>query len=365
MSKVENLDQVAVFGGAGNMGRLTVELFQNLGYPTVVVDPKEPNSSTPAEAIESSRILFFSVLPVERIGEIILDNEDLFDERHIVLDNATIKRPLREAYQRLLARGVSICSTHPLCKHDQPLYGQKALKMPVGEKAAEATMIGDSLYRNAGMKVIDFDFGKHDTSMLAVQIPHIVQRAMGRTFEKMGVDMKFLQEIAPANFQLFDLSMWRTLVQDPQISAAIVANFIEIPEGQDVIAKMQESFGEVVGEEDRDKLAASFEETYINLGGEKIGPVMNESTTTVLERLANLAMRSFTFSITDDRAGSLAGKLQPIAERGVSITAIDSHRTKNKTRFEIGIDPVTSEETLQEILLTLQRMGCVVTEKPL
>lgn len=365
MSKLENLDQVAVFGGAGNMGGLTVELFRDLGHPTVVVDPKDSNPPTPAEAIESSRIIFFSVLPIERIGKIILDNEDLFDERHIVLDNATIKRPLRDAYQRLLARGVSICSTHPLCKHDQPLYGQKALKMPVGEKAAEATMIGDSLYRNAGMKVIDFDFDKHDTSMLAVQIPHIVQRVMGRTFEKMGVDVKFLQKIATANFQLYELSVWRTLIQDPYISALIVANFHESPEGLEIIDKMRTSFEEIIGETDRDKLAASFQSTYDNLGGAEIGPVMNERTITVLERLANLARRSFTFAITDDKAGSLVRRLIPIARRRVSITAVDSHRSKEQTRFDIGIDPATSEEKLREILLVLSKMDCTIIEKRL
>lgn len=366
MNKVENLDRVAVFGGAGNMGRLTVELFRNLNYPTVAVDPKDPDSLMPAEAIRSSRILFFSVLPVERIREIILDNEDLFDERHIVLDNATIKRPLRDVYQRLLARGVSICSTHPLCKHDQPLYGQKVLGMPVGDgvNSAEAKTIGDSIHENAGMELIEFDFDKHDQLMLAVQIPHIAQRVMGRTFEKMGVDVKFLQKIATANFQLYELSVWRTLIQDPQISAMIVANFHESPEGQEIIDKMRTSFEEIVGETDRNKLAASFQSTYDNLGGAEIGPVMNERTITVLERLANLARRSFTFVITDDKAGSLVRRLIPIARRRVSITAVDSHRSKEQTRFDIGIDPATSEEKLREVLLVLSKMGCTVIEKP-
>lgn len=156
---------VAVFGGAGNMGKLTVELFQNLGYSTLVVDPiKDPNSPTAAEAISKSDIVFFSVMPIENIPQIIFENEHLFHREQVVLDNTTFKRPLREAYARLLQRGVSITSTHPLCKHDQPLYGQTALIMQVGsdELSEKAWNIGESIYRNAGMKLVDFTFNRHD-----------------------------------------------------------------------------------------------------------------------------------------------------------------------------------------------------------
>ena len=357
---IENLDRVAVFGGAGNMGGLTVELFRKLSYPTVVVDPKDPNSLTPAEAIRSSRILFFSVLPIERIGKIILDNEDLFDERHIVLDNATIKRPLREAYQRLLSKGITIRSTHPLCKHDQPLYGQKVLGMPVGDGVnnAEAKTIGDSIHENAGMELIEFDFDKHDQLMLAVQIPHIAQRVMGRTFEKMGVDVKFLQKIATANFQLYELSVWRTLIQDPQISAMIVANFHESQEGLEIIDKMRTSFEEIVGETDRDKLAASFKRTFVNLGGQKFGPVMNEATTTVLETIANLRVRSMTLVTTDDQAGSLRRILLPFEEAKISLTQVRSSHTENGAiSFDIGVKADTDQEILATAILVLQQAG--------
>ncbi|MDO8640682.1 MAG: prephenate dehydrogenase/arogenate dehydrogenase family protein [Nitrosarchaeum sp.] len=354
--------KVAVFGGAGNMGKLTEELFQNCGYETLTVDPKDPNSPTPAEAINWADTIFFSVLPIEKISDIISANENLFNENHIVLDNATEKRPLLEAYTRLLQKGVAICSTHPLCKHDQPLYGQLALIMQVGsdEISGKAREIGNSIYRNAGMKIVDFKFENHDEALLSVQIPHLIHRMMGRTFEKMGVDMKFLQSIATANFNLYELSMWRTLVQDPAVSAMIVANFIETSEGQEIISLMRGSFEEIVSNRDEKVLAESFKETYFNLGGLEIGPGMNDKTITVLERLANLGMKSFSFITPDDSSGSLVKKLQPFVDERVSITAVDSHRGEGQIRFDIGIEPGTNEEQLQKIFSDLQKMGCTI-----
>lgn len=279
---------VAVFGGAGNMGGLIVRLFRDLGHPVLVVDPKDPNSSTAADAIRSSGIIFFSVLPIGAIDGIILGHEGLFDEGHRVLDNATVKRPFREAYQRLLLRGVPICSTHPLCKHDQPLHGQKALVMPVGGNATEARRIGESIYGNAGMELVDFPFEQHDVTMLLVQaIPHFMSRLTGRLFESIGVDMRLLQRIAPANFQLFNLGLWRTLNQKPEISAMIVSNLVGTPEGQAILAQIAEAFRDITGQ-NQEELTAAFAETFLALGGENFGPEMNYRTTEVLEMLAHL-----------------------------------------------------------------------------
>lgn len=196
------------------------------------------------------------------------------------------------------------------------------------------------------------------------QIPHPVMQIMARTFEKMGVDMKAVREIATANFNLFDLSLWRTIIQDPEVSGAIVWNFIETPQGREFFAKMRESFDEIIHMSSKQELIESLKSTYKNLGGEELGPGMNRKTTTVLERLANLGMKSFSFSTEDDNPGSLVQKLQPIAEKGVNITAADSHRGKGQIRFDIGIDPKTSKETLEAIFSKLESLGCTITEKP-
>ena len=278
--------QVAVFGGAGNMGKLTVKLFCDLGYKVISVDPKSPKSISAAEAIKKSQIIFFSVSPISQIKVIIKKNLKLFKD-HIILDNATIKQPLLEVYKTLNSKGASICSVNPLCKHDQPLIGQKVLLLEFGKNARKARAIAESLYKNAGMKTIPFAFKDHDQTMLFIQfIPHLVMRAVGRVFEKSSVDMNKIEEIASANFQLFNLSLWRTLVQDPHISSTIIHGSLEQPKSKKLVKEMKSILDELVEQINEKELSALLKKSYIKLNKKNIGRKMNKVTTNVLKQLA-------------------------------------------------------------------------------
>lgn len=357
-------NRVAIFGGDGNMGKVTVELFQNLGYEVISSDPKSPDSPKADEAVKTSSIVFFSVLPIEEISGIIEETRGLFGPSHIVLDNASVKKPLVEAYTRLEERGVSICSTHPLCKHDQPLHGQKALVLEVGSNAQRAKEVAEKLYKNAGMVTLPLSFEDHDRTMTVVQlVPHLVMRSIGQALERSGVDMSTLREIAPANFQLFNLSLWRTLVQDPNISETVIFNLLKNAEGQALAKKIKEAVQKVVATKEKGRLADMFDKDYRALNNEGIGDAMNEVTITVLERLANLQVKSITIETKEDRPGLLRDMLSPFEEHGVNLTAIDSHSRKNGIRFEIGIDEKTySPETLAAIVTSLQAMGYSIVE---
>ncbi|MFI5265520.1 MAG: hypothetical protein ACHQT7_02130, partial [Candidatus Levyibacteriota bacterium] len=171
-------NQAAVFGGNGNMGKLTQRLLKDVGFETTSPDPRNPSSPRPIDAIRGSRAIFFSVLPIEEIPKIIEATQDAFGPSHLVLDNASVKGPLRDTYSALEAKGVSICSTHPLFKPDQPTHGQKALIMPVGANSREARELAEKLYASAGIKLVHYSFGDHDKNMVVVQaLPHVVMRA--------------------------------------------------------------------------------------------------------------------------------------------------------------------------------------------
>ena len=357
-------NQVAVIGGEGNMGKVTVELFQSLGYQAIASDIKNPESPSAADAIGNSKIVFFSVLPVEEISRIVAEAENIFTPEHIVMDNASVKKPLIDAYKRLEAKGVSICSTHPLCKHDQPLHGQKALILDVGSNSRQAAEIAKRLYRNAGMVTIPLSFEDHDRTMTVVQlVPHLVMRSIGSALEKSGVDMQKLREIAPANFQLFNLSMWRTLVQDPRISATLISNLVRSEEGQFLAERIESAIAETLSTKEQDELAGIFGQTYSSLNQDGIGKTMNEDTTIVLERLANLDVKSMTIEVKGDRSGLLREVLLPFEKHGISLTAIDSHKSKDGIRFELGIDETTSTpESIMATVSALQKLGCSVAE---
>ena len=364
MSERLQENQVAVIGGEGNMGKVTVELFQSLGYQAISSDTKNPESPSISNAISGSKIVFFSVLPVEEIERIIAEAEDVFTPEHIVMDNASVKKPLVDAYRRLEAKGISICSTHPLCKHDQPLHGQKALILDVGSNSQQAAEIAERLYRNAGMVTIPLSFKDHDRTMTVVQlVPHLVMRSIGTALERSGVDMQKLREIAPANFQLFNLSLWRTLIQDPRISATIISNLASSEEGQALAQKIESAIGDILATKDREDLTAIFEQSFSGLNQGDISQTMNEATTTVLERLANLEVKSMIVEIKGNRPGLLRELLLPFEEQSISLTAIDSHKLKNGIKFELGIDETTATpKSIMATVAALKQMGYSVTE---
>lgn len=355
-------ENVAIIGGAGNMGRLTANLFRDIGMFPVVSDPKIPESPTPKEAIRGTRIVFFSILPFEEINRIVAETKDDFKADHIVLDNASLKKPLIEAFKLLNERGVSICSTHPLCKHDQPLHGQKVLIMDIGQNSAQAREIAERLYQNAGMVTIPFPLEKHDKTMTIFQlVPHLIMRVVGEILAKNGADMRALADIAPANFQLFNLSLWRTLVQDSRISATLIANLLKEDEGLVLANGIKEAIARVIEEKNERILSQAFEEAKSSLNKKNFGAEMNQTTTVVLERLANLRVRSLVIEVSNDRPGLLRQLLLPFEQAGISLTAIDSHKTQGRLRFEIGIDERTlTSKTLQDVTRVLQSIGCIV-----
>lgn len=353
---------VAVIGGLGRMGTVTRRIFEQSGYTPVISDIKDLTTTSVREAIRRSQIIFFSVLPIESIGNIIKANADIFDKDHRVMDNASLKNPLKEGYQLLDGKQVSICSTHPLCKHDQPLHGQGVFIAPFGQNPQEAILVAERVYKNAGMVLIRVDFDKHDSLSIPSQpLPHLINRAVGIVLADLGIDQTALDKIATANSRLFSLAVWRTLVQDPAISAVIVRDFLQKSEGIQIIKDIKDALDRILeASKTPDKLEQVFRETVEKLDPlGNIKPTMNERTITVLERLANLQLRSVAIEANEDRPGLLRAMLGPLEEAGINLNAIDSHQTDKVIRFHIGIE---SGKITPETLKRLESLGFKVID---
>lgn len=348
------------------MGRLTTTLFQHIGHETVVSDVANPNTLTPIEAIRSSRIVFFSVLPIAEIPKILAAAADIITPDHIILDNASSKTPLIQTLNNLANKGLSVCSTHPLCKHDQPLHGQKVLLMDVGPRPEQARHLAERLYTQAGMVVVEMPFEAHDHSMLIVQgLPHLLWRAVGEVYAKRGIDPEALQQIGTANFRLFDLAMWRTLIQMPEISSEIIRNFLDQEEGNQLVTDLQEAVTSIIASDDRTQLSESLRQDADQLDQNGIRTRMNEISTTVLEGLANLDVESLMVISPVDKAGVLEKMAGAFAKAGISLTEIRSHVSDGTVKFRIGIDEKTSNPTtLKRAITLLIRRGFAVIELP-
>ncbi|MDQ3098125.1 MAG: prephenate dehydrogenase/arogenate dehydrogenase family protein [bacterium] len=347
--EVNKNSKVVVFGGNGHMGKIAVSLFQKAGYDVLIIDPTLITNVSCKEAIQQARILYFSVFPIEIIANILEDYKQNITSEHIIIDNASIKNPLLKMYSQLDATGVSVCSSHPLVKHDQSFRGQTVLLLPFGKNSLRATDMAQKLYESVGMKCEYIEFEEHDKFMVIVQlIPHLIMRTTARMFDLSNIDIIKLSKIAPANFQLFMLSMFRTVVQDPKISAKIIASLSESNEAKRILDNFQNSLLEMLNNRNEESLLESFKETTLRLNNDNFALLMNEKTIIALDRLTNLSIRSIVIVSDHDSPGLLIKLLVPFANNKINLTAIDSHKDGDYVRFEIGIDATTSKEILDK-----------------
>lgn len=355
---VEKERTVAVIGGLGKMGVVTRGIFEQAGYKTIVSDIKDPQTLSVNEAIRQSGIVFFSVLPIENIPSIIQSTSDVFDKTHRVLDNTSLKSPLRAAYEILDGKGVSICSTHPLCKEDQPLFGQNVFIASFGQNPQEATLIAEEVYKKAGMVLLRIDFTEHDSLTSFNQlIPHVLGRAIGIVLAENQIDPEVTMRTATANSRLSNFAWWRTLVQNPQISATIIEGLIKHPEGKKILEDLQNAIRRIIEEAaSPGRLKGTFSETVsaIDPTGE-IRTAMNEETIVILEHDANLRHRSVAIRTeSEDQPGLAWAMLGVLKDAGINLNSIRSHITKHDTTFRLGIK---SGHVTPEVIKKLEELG--------
>lgn len=354
----ERESTVAVIGGLGRMGVVTRRIFAEAGYTPIISDTKDSKTLPVREAILQSGIVFFSVLPIENIEGIIRLTADVFDESHRVLDNASWKGLLQQGYHILDQRGVSICSTHPLCKEDQPFFGQNVLIAPFGQRPQQATLLAEQVYQNAGMVLRPIDFDKHDSTMLYNQLlPHLINRAVGHALSQGGVDVETLLAISTANSQLFSLANWRTLGQPPEISAMLISNSLQTPEGQKVVQALIDAIGIIERQSTQpENLSGTFSEDIASLDPDgETSAKMNEASIIILEHLANLAKRSFIVEThEEDRPGLLHELTGVIADNQINLNTALSQRIEGGFRFHLGIE---KGELTSEVIEQLETLG--------
>jgi len=354
-----------VYGHKGDMGGVTVDLFKISGYPVYGCDIKEPEGLTAIEAAQKGRILFFSVFPIGEIPKIISAIEPFLTSQHVILDNASEKEKLVPVYKTLDQRGISICSTHPMCKHDQPLHGQKVLLMGVGGNFTEAKSIAMEIYGKAGMVMIELPFNLHDAETGATQgFIHWIQRGVGMALEQTEIDPRRLMEIGSANYTLYNESLWRTLIQKEEISAMLIESFFRQESGRKLGRAFLEILGRLmeVAQTEGDLLSGQFKGSFEKLDQNGLSKRMNEETTAILAEIANLQLQSLRIVSPSDEPGTLIRVLAPIAQEGISILTIRGSSRKDGTAdFHLALDEKTiTPESLERAKEALIQAGLIV-----
>ncbi len=213
---------VVIIGGAGRMGSKTAELFRGLNHEVRISDIKN-GFPTPQEVVTGNEIVLFSISPKE-IPSVTNAIREKLTPANQVLDNATTKDPFIDSFNILDQRGISVCSTHPLCAPNVSWTGQKSVLIEVGKNFQSAKSTAIKLYEAAGMQVETLTVDEHRQHMLIHQaIPHLDMRLRGIKLANMGFSFEDLKRFATANSNLFyQASMARVWSQNPEISAEVI-----------------------------------------------------------------------------------------------------------------------------------------------
>src|SRR3990172_6008539 len=226
------------------------------------------------------------------------------------------------------------------------------------EAIAWATVIYFSLFPKDLLEVLE----KHGQKIREQLLPHLVMRTVGRVLEKLGDSPRELWDLAPANAELFFLSTWRTLIQDPNISANIIQNYLEDEDGRKIVHLLISSLQEITQAPDEEKLAAMLKQTFDALNKDNMASEMTESTTIILERMANLRIQSIRVLGPIDQPGVLHQITGVFAQNGINLTAADSHTPDGGVKFMFGQDRGTPQAAIDQTIINLREQGFQVVK---
>lgn len=360
-------ERILVIGGKGDMGKLVVRKSQELGHQTQILDPRSETQPDPNIAIGWATVIYCSLFP-EDFQEFIDQHGEKITPDQKLIEGASTKREIMPLLEKIDKQGVSTCSVHHLAKHDQPIRGVKVLIMPVGDNSADAEAFAKQFYNDLGMTTVNFALKDHDRIMAPNQLePHLSGWVHARTLQKLGFPFGELWGLAPANTELFLASIARTSLQKPRISSTIIRNHLRTPEGRAIVEGLLQSIQEIVNaanEEDEAKLTEMLTETSWWIENDTTGREMNERTTVILERLANLRLQSLSVISPKDEPGVLRAVtgIFTETENDINLTAVDSHVLDGGVKFMIGVDLDTDEQKIEDAISNLRELGFTVEE---
>ncbi len=363
------VERIAIFGGVGRWGSRIDRAARQQGHETAIVDPRAEVQIDPKEAVNWATVISLAVFP-KVANQIIEELEAEITEKKIVFDICGRKNEIIPNLRGLDARRVSTVSSHPLANEKQPSRGLKVLIMPVGEASGRATDFVVGFYTAQRMIPIFYDLDRHDEDMAPEQgFVHGLQRAVGHAVIAEELDLDALWNLAPANAELYWAANFRGWDQPSKISAQATDSFLRTQRGIPMMRSVQEYIDEMVAivEKDNDEersqkeLTDLFDKEFPALQALPIAKEMQERTTIILERLANLRLHSITIFSKEDIPGILHRFSGVFAKLNINMTAVDSHEAKEGgMKFMVGEEG--TEEEIREAIVELEEAGFSVLD---
>jgi prephenate dehydrogenase len=365
--------KIAIFGGASGWGSKISRTVEPLVKEVLIVDPKLGSDSADLiQAAQNADILFFSVSPDTVINEIFAKIREVLHPGQSAIDNATAKSETADTLKAMDGQGISVCSTHPMCRSDLPTRGQNALIMPVGKNFESAMQQAVAIHEALEMKICRVDFESHaDLSAFVQETPHAMNRAvihaLAESLRSSGFTIEDLTRLGTANMIAHTLGIGRVAIQKTDISAKVISEGMKTRSGQIILQKAIEALQKM------QTASASELEQMFDRDIEIVDPDKEwrdsslRKTNVVLSRLGNLQKESFTVISRVNKPGVLLEILKVLHRHGIDLTAVDSSTENtepecdNEVKFDMGIKVENPDWAKLET--DLKRIGCTLANR--
>jgi chorismate mutase/prephenate dehydrogenase len=208
--------QVAIIGGAGQMGGLMASMFRELGHEVAIADLA--TELRPEQAAASADVVVISV-PIQITVQVIEQLAPRVREDALLLDVTSIKQaPMTAMLQHSRA---SVVGTHPMFGPGvHTLQGQRFVVCP-GRGAAWHAWLQQMLTAR-GLVVTEASAEEHDRAMALVQVlTHFQTQVLGLTLARCGVALEQSRRFTSPAYLMELYVAARHFAQDPLLYGPI------------------------------------------------------------------------------------------------------------------------------------------------
>ncbi len=249
--------RVAVIGGLGQMGRCFATMFEGLGNEVLIADLNTPLS--PAAAAAQGDVVLVCV-PIDATRDVIEQIGPHVRGGALLADITSTKTAPVQAM--LEHSSAEVLGMHPLFGPSvHSMQGQRIVLTPGRGEGGPAWM--RAMLQARELLITETTPEQHDRAMAVVQVlTHFSTEVMGRALQQFGLPLAETLEFTSPVYTMELLMTARHFAQSPHLYAAIQMNNPMRREATDTFLAAAQEVAQIVASEDRDALAAMFDDVH-------------------------------------------------------------------------------------------------------
>ena len=255
--------KVAIIGGNGGMGQVMGRLFRDAGNEIIVADLDTTIQNT--EAASAADVIVIAV-PIEETIRVIKEIGKHCKVGSLLMDvTSTKSQPIRAMCEE--STGTSVIGTHPLFGPSvHSLQGQRIAVVTERDEHNWDRWLSTILH-GRGFSILHTTAKEHDEAMGIVQVlTHQATEVLGRTIQKLGVDIRKTLEFTSPIYLIDLLMAARHFAQSSELYASIVMSNPETERVLNALRDAGEELRDIVLDQDRDRFHTLFTEVHEHFG---------------------------------------------------------------------------------------------------